>query len=565
MAGALVVLAAVFAWCGTPTRADKAPLPDVDSVLTKANSKAHDFAEQARAMQQRLLLQQNKSRAALAAQKEGFEHRLNVLSAQSKAIGAKNAELQASNTKLEQENAATMAECKGLENRNSELRETLQTIGGKVAAAQDFLLESLKITDDSEAKELEVLAPTTPKPTLDNFLAATRDDKISLLAIRSRRAEDPSEYVSMLSNSLAEISTAEADGAAELKAHFMAELETITARQASLNTTQAELNQTQAKLQEHRSSLLAAKAHLQDTNKQLDARLQSLRVFANKVGVSVAVSLGAKTTVDTTANVTANATANVTANATVNATSDAVTASLGNTSHDNATNLLAVSSSSLANFSVPFSSAMNKSPATLQATANITAATERRLARKAHARKVVAKIDSKVAATAATKDVTNVPAVANETVVVTKMESAREAKAVANASVFKANKTDANISHAVHANGTKSEANETTVSKVKVSKAKANKIKASKIKTVKKIGAKAPLATNASAALGQARNATASRPASPVASRASAAAPSKAKALRARSKPSASVAATNFAAKESSPISGWRSWFSNLR
>merc|ERR1711965_689770 len=100
------------------------------------------------------------------------------------------------------------------------------------------------------------------------------------------------------------------------------------------------------------------------------------------------------------------------------------------------------------------------------------------------------------------------------------MESAREAKADANASVFKANKTDANMSHAV-------EANETNVSKVKVSKAKATKIKASKIKTVKKIGSKEPLATNASSALGQKRNVTASRPASPVASRASAVAPAK--------------------------------------
>lgn len=295
--------------CNTVAGAGAAPLPDVDSVLTKATNKFHDFAEQARFMQQRMLDQQEQSRAALAVKKQGYEHSLHVLGNQSRAIRAQNSGWQAANDRLEKDNAATLAECTQLEARNAELRMSLRSLSEKVSVAKQFLLESLKVTDDSDAKALEILAPTTPKPTLGNFLAATRGDKLSLLTVSSstRHNDDPKEYADMLSNSLSEISSAEADGAAELKAHFLAELERVQADQAGLNATQQALRQTNAKLHERRDSLLAARAHLQETNAQLNERLHGLRVFANTVGGSAASVLkvrvaGNKTT--TIANVT---------------------------------------------------------------------------------------------------------------------------------------------------------------------------------------------------------------------------------------------------------------------
>lgn len=285
------IMAALGA-CSTIACAGKAPLPDVDSVLTKASLRAHDFTEQARLMQQRLDEEQQKSRAALATQKKQYEKQLSALRAQSQAITDENSDLEAANNKTEQANAVTLEECNALEGRNAKMRDILKNISAKVTVANQFLEDSLKVTDDSDAKELAVLSPTTLKPTLDNFLAVTRGDKISLLGLgNTSHGDDPKDLVHVLSNSLTEISTAQSDGAAELKAYFVAELEKVRTRQAALNTTQAELRSRQARLQERRSSLLAAKAHLEKTNTQLNERIRSLGVFADTVGGSVASTL----------------------------------------------------------------------------------------------------------------------------------------------------------------------------------------------------------------------------------------------------------------------------------
>lgn len=275
------------------TCADKAPLPDVDTVLTKATSKAHAFAEQAAVMQQKLAEQQEKSRANLAMQKKDFEQRLDRMQHQSENISARNSELQRDNRAIERQNMNLLAELEGIQENNSKLRATLRSLTDKVAAAELFTVDSLKVTDDSLAQELMVLAPTTRKPTLEQFLHFTNGREVSMLAIRARLRGDPGELVSSLSSSLTEIQAADDEGAAELKAQFLASMATKEERQAQLNATQAKLLQTKAELQEHHGKLLDAKVHLMATSKQLRERLGGMLVFADTVGASVDSALGA--------------------------------------------------------------------------------------------------------------------------------------------------------------------------------------------------------------------------------------------------------------------------------
>jgi len=272
-------------------------LPDVESVLNKANNKAHDFAEQARAMQANVELQQQKSRDALAAQKAAYEKRLSQQALQSDAIKANNTEIDSQNNALEKSNTVLFKELNGLQANNTKMRQALKTIDDKVAAAALFLADSLKVTDDSNAEELSVLAPTTPKPTLDHFLAVAGADRVSLLQLSSPRAlsQGPEDLVNVLSKSLADIASAEVEGAAELKAHFLANFEDGQKQQAALNATQVQLMELQSELKAHQSKLLEAKAHLQATNKKLVERLHGLRVFARKVDSAAAGSLDTKT------------------------------------------------------------------------------------------------------------------------------------------------------------------------------------------------------------------------------------------------------------------------------
>lgn len=266
------------------------PLPSVDSVLTKANSKAHDFAQQAIALQQKLQEQQEQSRAVLHSQKQEYELRLQAQSNLSHAIERMNVELLSGNDELKARSDTMMAYLKALSEKNAGLRSTLRQVTEKVSAAQLFLVDSLKVTDDSESKELEVLIPATPKPTLEHFLAVT-SGKLSLLAVGTTRRSDTEDVIQGLSSSLTEIAIASKEGVAELKAHFLESFEKGQVHQSELNATQVALLQNQTSLKEYYAKLLEAKAHLEATNKALLERLRAVQTFANKVGSSAASSL----------------------------------------------------------------------------------------------------------------------------------------------------------------------------------------------------------------------------------------------------------------------------------
>jgi len=286
-----VLLAAHRAGARTPE--GSATLPDIESVLTKATGKAHDFVEQAAAMQAKVALQQQKSRDALAAQKSAYELKLSQQAAENEAIRANNSKIDSQNHALTQANDDLTLELKSLQANNAKMRHGLQTIDEKVSAASIFVQDSLKVTDDSNAEALSVLAPTTAKPTLDHFLAVAGADRVSLLQLPRSIGQGPDDLVSVLSKSLSDIAAAEVEGAAELKAHFLANLEAGQKEQAALNATRAQLVAVQAELQAHQAKLLEAKEHLQATGKQLAQRLHGLRIFARKVDSAAAVSLDA--------------------------------------------------------------------------------------------------------------------------------------------------------------------------------------------------------------------------------------------------------------------------------
>lgn len=277
-----VVAAAICALCCDGS--NPAPLPSVDRVLNKASSKAHDFAEQALAMQKKLGEQQEHSRAVLRTQKAEYERLLQVQSNQSQAISLQITQLEESNEKSKQFNIDMAADLKKLSEKNAVLRASLRNLTTKVATAHLFLEDSLKVTDDSDAKELDIIAPATEAPTLDHFLEITSRDSMALLA---RGDDRPEDIVSMLSDSLDQIAEAEKEGAEELRAHFLESFRAAEERQAALNETWAALLQTQASLRDERAKLHEAKVHLEATSKDLFARLRAIRSFATKLDASV--------------------------------------------------------------------------------------------------------------------------------------------------------------------------------------------------------------------------------------------------------------------------------------
>lgn len=257
-------------------------LPPVESVLTKAVGKAGDFASQSMAMQKMVEESQQKGRETLAKQKADYESQLksqaatnNALSGKNVAIGVEIRHVREKNDKLEEQTAE-------LQEGNIHMRRVLQQISDKVGAAETFVTDSLKVTDDTESLELLVLKPTTPRPTLTNFLAQA---SLSLLQIRkpSSSSGTAQDLVQLLSHSLADIAEAQMEGVVQLKDHFLTSFGEGKKRQEALLAEQVKLNTTLDDQMKYQAQLTSARDHLNATRESLKSRLHGLRIFARKL------------------------------------------------------------------------------------------------------------------------------------------------------------------------------------------------------------------------------------------------------------------------------------------
>lgn len=257
-------------------------LPAVEAVLTKADGKAVDFAAQAMAMQKMVEESQRKGREALATQKADYEKQLTEQATASRAVVDRNTAISNQISHVRKTNSELKEDTSNLQAGNIHMRKILQQISDKVDAANLFVSDSLKLTDDSGAEELKVLEPTTPRPTLNRFLEQAG---ASLLQISKpdHGSNTPEDLVQVLSRSLTDIADAQKEGAAELKAHFLASFEEGRVKQQDLLAQQKNLNATLEEELGYQRQLTAAKEHLVSTRDSLKQRLHGLRIFARKL------------------------------------------------------------------------------------------------------------------------------------------------------------------------------------------------------------------------------------------------------------------------------------------
>lgn len=278
-------------------------LPEVDKVLTKAADKVHDFAMRAAAMQAHVAKKQQQKRDFLAAKKSSYEHMLETQAAENSAVVKANEAIHGEIGDLKHVNAGLEEDSWKLKQDNEFMHSVVSSVRNKVVAAKAFLNNSLHATDDSKEAKLLVLEPPKPKPTLSHFLAvatgrASTQAKSSLLQTGSRasarrsvdesRAED---LVSVLSQGLVDMASAQREGETQLKASFLAAWKRGEERRGELNATQTTLVEERTSLDSHQAALRSAKAHLLETRRQLQQRLQGVRVFAQRVGSATATTL----------------------------------------------------------------------------------------------------------------------------------------------------------------------------------------------------------------------------------------------------------------------------------
>lgn len=284
-----------------------AKLPDVNAILGKASGKAQEFAAQATEMQLRLASEQQKHKAAMAKQKLKFETKLSVQAAMNQNISDENARIRSNISDLQEHNAEVEKMAAFIQTQNADMRKIITTISGSVGMAISFLADSLEETDDTDAEALKVLVPTTPKPTLEHFmrvagypglgssllqvrtgLAARAEGKLTTkmrVARRKQQHQDPAaeDLVKVLSDSLVDISAAEHEAVATLKASFMEKFSAGEKYTSALLEEQRALNETQSQLLARKDELNKAKMHLVATRTKYAASFDGLRKFASKI------------------------------------------------------------------------------------------------------------------------------------------------------------------------------------------------------------------------------------------------------------------------------------------
>lgn len=289
-------------------------LPEVDAVMTKASDTLSDFAAQAKKMQEKVTQKQESSKAALAAQKNDYEQRLAAQADKEKEAVVANKQVRAAINVLQDSIDELKTHAGKIQRSNSIMREALLSLDPKMATARSFLEDSLKITDDSQAPELEILEAPKPEPSLKNFLAVTHDDfdvkqiaaensqVVSLLSTGGaaevaastpprRPQTSPEDLVRMLASGLEELERDQNAGEADLKAHFIVMFEQGEKRLAELAEERQSLEDSKAAKEALRGDLQVAKAHLMKTNQNLEKRLNGLRVFAQKADSGVLETL----------------------------------------------------------------------------------------------------------------------------------------------------------------------------------------------------------------------------------------------------------------------------------
>lgn len=263
----------------------RAPLlPDVNSILTSASSKADQFSQKATDIQREVVHQQEESYYRIREQKRRYEAMLQVQEEQTKAIATHVELLRRGNQRRRSANDELQANLTDVKETCRGLRMALKALGEKVNAASLFVQESVRVTDESDDGILEVLTPVTEPPTLDSFLAATGSESASLLQFVEPVA--PQELVGALSESLTAIAAAEQAGEEQLKAEFEKNFEYGRSKQATLNATEAQLLEARNALAARQTKLLAAKEFLDRKHAALRTRLDALRVFAQKLDIA---------------------------------------------------------------------------------------------------------------------------------------------------------------------------------------------------------------------------------------------------------------------------------------
>lgn len=294
-----------------PTENDTHLLPAVNEVLSSASKNLEVFSANADQMRKKADQMQQAAKRNLTLLKAHYVTRLNTWKADNEELVAKSEVLRSNISRVNATNDALETQANNLQDSIDVLHETFAELVKRVDVAEGFIGDSLNSTEVDDAPEVQVLAPTTPKPTLASFLLDARlglglgstsfpptaspenlDASLALLQVAAGRTvsvfdgdenapNDPAKMTSFLLRTLEKLGEAEMAATQQLKDHFAKARAKWTERNGELSAENSRLKSQLVAVTQRRTDLEAVTASMTDTNSHLKKKLAEFSDFLN--------------------------------------------------------------------------------------------------------------------------------------------------------------------------------------------------------------------------------------------------------------------------------------------
>merc|ERR1719356_66795 len=289
---------------------DPKVLPSESPLLASSQDAYKAIETKVSGLEELLASQEQQALNEIRSRKNAFQESL-------LAQHAKNSAVFDMNTRIDAEINATQNAIQGLRKDASKIREenqvlsaTLETLSRNISIAQEFALESLKVSKERlhAAPELQILsdlnahdADDEHKKTLDNFAVGVSQSHLSMLRI-VHNEPDAHELIAHLDSRLNVASAEKNASLAKLSQSFDKLWKDGESHHEELIKQQQQLNETLRSTKIVKDKVAAAVEHLTSTKNRLSERVKALRAFGQTLATDV------KTVVPITENETATST-----------------------------------------------------------------------------------------------------------------------------------------------------------------------------------------------------------------------------------------------------------------
>ncbi|CAE7255264.1 ppiA [Symbiodinium pilosum] len=261
-------------------------LPTVSTMLSDSAQTLNGISSQAQRLQAQMLTVQQENAARMQRQKAVFDRKLKEQEQKNLDVVKENALIAKTIMETKKANEDLLRHAQSLQKGNSLRHNELKLLQDQLAAAQKFLTESVEQTDDSKAKELDVLAEekaTSKSLSLLALSSTSETEPAEKIEAKAGETGEAESLLTMLGSGIKALKKQGQESEAKLKSLFLADFQAGVRRHKALLNQQKVLKETLETMKTYHARLESADKHLQATQTTMDGRLHDGGMFMQKL------------------------------------------------------------------------------------------------------------------------------------------------------------------------------------------------------------------------------------------------------------------------------------------